>query len=143
MGGGTDSIWTDPGGPGELAIELLGRGSVTIAQQPVRFATRHAELFVYLLALAGADGLARDDVISALWPEVELHDARPRLRTALWQVRRALGEHAWRIARERGVVLFDLDGVRLDVAPDRPIRRAELLIGWNVSLPQVLLDRVS
>ncbi len=57
--------------PTSLVISVIGPGSVTIGGEPVRFATRHAELAIYLLALAGADGMGRDELMSALWPGVE------------------------------------------------------------------------
>lgn len=126
-----------------LVISVIGPGSVTLGGEPVRFATRHAELAIYLLALAGADGMGRDELIGALWPGVESRAARPRLRTALWQIRRALCDHAWRIERERGLVVLALDGVNLDLRAGHPISRDGLLVGWNFSLPAVLAERVA
>ena len=143
MGGGTDSMQAGRVPDDGLSIAVLGRGAVTIDGSPVRFATRHAELFVYLLALAGPEGLPRDSVIAALWPDVEILSARPRLRTALWQVRRALGDHAWRVGRERGVVMLDLEGVALDLPLDRSAPRSELLVGWNFTMPETLVGRVA
>jgi len=126
-----------------MVISVIGRGSVTIDGEPAKFATRHAELMVYLLALAGRDGLGRDDLSDTLWPGVEPPAARPRLRTALWQVRRALGDHAWRIERERGSVMLVLDGAELDLSAGRSIGRNELLIGHSFEIPAALAERVA
>jgi two-component SAPR family response regulator len=146
MGGGSSSGQIEGGYhpvSGHLSISVVGRGAVTVDGQPVRFATRHAELALYLLALAGSEGLGREDLIVALWPGVEPRGALPRLRTALWQVRRALGGHARRIERERGMVTLDLEGVELDVPGDGPIDRTQLLIGWNFAMPPQLEERVA
>lgn len=126
-----------------LRISLSGRGSVAIGGQHIRFATRHAELILYLLVLAGDDGLPRDEVIAALWPEVTPIDGRPRLRTALWQIRRSLGVHAWRLERERGVVRISLDGVAVDVGAQSPAVGSTILVGWNFTMPASLRDRVA
>ena len=116
---------------------------MTLDGEPVRFPTRHAELIVYLLALAGSDGLSKEELTEAVWPAVEPPGALPRLRTALWQVRRALGSHAGRIERERGSVRLDLTGATVDLAAGRPLDRTVVLVGWNVSMPQSILDRVA
>lgn len=125
-----------------LRISLAGSGSVAIGGQQVRFATKHAELILYLLVLAGEDGLQRDEVIAALWPEVTPTDGRPRLRTALWQIRRSLGVHAWRLERERGVVRFSLDGVAVDLGAPAPVVGSTILAGWTFTMPVTLRDRV-
>lgn len=131
-----------PSSPG-LHVALRGRGSVSIDGVAVGFATRHAELALYLLVLAGEDGLPRDQLIEALWPGIAPERARPRLRTALWQLRSALGDHAARIQRERGVIRFDLDGVTLDVTLQAPPSASDLLLGWNVDLPSVVGERIA
>ena len=126
-----------------LRISVSGSGSVTIGGQQVGFATRHAELILYLLVLAGDGGLPRDEVISALWPEVTPVEGRPRLRTALWQIRRSLGVHAWRLERERGVVRFSLDGVAVDLGSQAPVVGSTILVGWNFTMPTTLRERVA
>lgn len=141
----SDSVAPEGGAqsaPG-LHVALRGRGSVSIDGVAVGFATRHAELALYLLVLAGEDGLPRDQLIEALWPGIAPERARPRLRTALWQLRSALGDHAARIQRERGVIRFDLDGVTLDVTLQAPPSASDLLLGWNVDLPSVVGERIA
>jgi hypothetical protein len=126
-----------------LRVTLAGEGSVAIGGDSVRFATRHAELLLYLLVLAGDDGLPRDDLIMALWPHVDPADGRPRLRTALWQIRRSLGVHAWRLERERGVVRILLDGVIIDAGPQPPVLGTTILMGWKFEAPPTLSERVA
>lgn len=126
-----------------LRISVSGSGSVEIGGQQVGFATKHAELILYMLVLAGTDGLPRDEVIGALWPEVTPIEGRPRLRTALWQIRRSLGVHAWRLERERGVVRFSLDGVAVDLGSQAPVVGSTILVGWNFTMPATLRERVA
>jgi hypothetical protein len=131
-------------GPAEgLRISLSGSGSVAIGGQQVRFATRHAELILYLLVLAGDDGLPRDELIAAVWPEVIPIEGRPRLRTALWQIRRSLGVHAWRLERERGVVRVSLEGVAVEIGAQAPVVGSTILVGWNFTMPATLCKRVA
>ncbi len=147
----------------ELRIDVLGTPSITLDGESVSFITRHAELAVYLLALAGPVGLSCSDLAEALWPSVDERRAGPRLRTLLWQARNALGAEAWRVQRRGDRVYLDLDGVVVDVhtaalameegsaavatagsdgsdvfdsarAARRDLDRG-LLLGWDVTLP--------
>ena len=99
----------------ELQIRVLGPPAVLLDGRRVDFLTRHAELATYLLAMAGATGLAAEELSTALWPGVDARRSGPRLRTLLWQVRNALGREAWRVQRRRGRVLLDLTGVDVDL----------------------------
>lgn len=130
--------------PGEgLRISLTGRGSVAIDGESARFATRHAELILYLLVLAGEAGLPRDDLISTVWSGVSPAEGRPRLRTALWQIRRAMGGHAWRVERERGVVRVSLDDATVDFGTEPPVIGSTILVGWNFTMPETLWSRIA
>jgi hypothetical protein len=126
-----------------LRVTLLGSGAVASGGEPLKFATRHAELILYLLVLAGDEGLPRDEHIAALWPDVDATSGRPRLRTALWQIRRALGAHAWRLERERGVVRLTLEGVIVDIGPQPPVLGSTILVGWTFQVPPTLNERVA
>jgi len=126
-----------------LRVTLLGSGAVASGGEPLKFATRHAELILYLLVLAGGEGLPRDELIVALWPGVDATSGRPRLRTALWQIRRALGAHAWRLERERGVVRLTLEGVIVDIGPQPPVLGSTILVGWKFQVPPTLNERVA
>jgi len=137
--GGDDLVVPHEG----LRITLAGSGVVASGGDPLKFATRHAELILYLLVLAGDGGLPRDELIMALWPEGNPTDGRPRLRTALWQIRRTLGGHAWRLERERGMVRFSLDGVIIDAGPQPAVLGSTILVGWKFEAPPTLSERVA
>lgn len=126
-----------------LRITLVGSGAVASGGEPLKFATRHAELILYLLVLAGDEGLPRDELIVALWPDVDATSGRPRLRTALWQIRRALGAHAWRLERERGVVRLSLDGVLVELGQQPAVVGSTILVGWTFQVPPTLNERVA
>ena len=130
------------GEPGQgLTIKLRGVPSVLRGSERVVFPTRHAELGIYLLTLAGDEGIPAEQLAQSLWPDVEADRARNRLRTMLWQARGALDDQAWRLTRRRSAVALDLDGVPIDV-DGASQRRSDLLVGWAVDDPPVLLRRV-
>lgn len=66
-----------------LRIDSTGGGQVVIDGQPVQFLTRHAELALYMLALAGRDGIGVTELATRLWPSAPPGRYRPRLRTCL------------------------------------------------------------
>lgn len=96
-----------------LRINLAGRPSVHVGSRHARFQTRHAEAVVYLLTIAGAQGLPVGRLARALWPTAEASRRPHRLRTLLWQVRNALGPHAWRLTRDAERVVLDTVGVEI------------------------------
>jgi hypothetical protein len=98
-----------------LRISVIGRPSVTIEGRRVEFLTRHAELAVYLLAIAGPVGVPNRELEATFWPGVDERRTGPRLRTLLWQARNALGGEAWRLQRRRGRVFLELNGVEVDL----------------------------
>jgi DNA-binding SARP family transcriptional activator/pimeloyl-ACP methyl ester carboxylesterase len=82
---------------GPNAITLLGGFAVTIAGRPVdptHWRRRPAASLVKLLALATDRRLHREQVIDALWPDVPVTDAAPRLHKAAHFARRAMGVDA-------------------------------------------------
>ena len=104
------------GGRTRLAITLLGQPRVTIDGHRCRFDTRNAEIAVYLLALAPSNSLHTEALAERLWPEGAPDRQSGRIRTLLWQIRRALTPaHAWRISSERKVIHLDLTSVDVDV----------------------------
>ncbi len=110
----------------DLRIDVMGRPSVVLDGDRVQFLTRHAELAVYLLAIAravGLAGLAPAELIATLWPGVDERRAGSRLRTVLWQARNALGAEAWRVQRRRDLVSIDLTGVAVDLRDELFARR--------------------
>jgi DNA-binding SARP family transcriptional activator len=114
-----------------LEITVVGVPSVRLRGEPVTFLTRHAELAVYLLALAGPGGILADDLGEMLWPSAPPARRRPRLRTLLWQVRTALGTHGWRVRRSDSTIVLHPDGAGLDLAAGGGDGE-RLLEGWDV-----------
>lgn len=101
-------------------ITLLGRYEVRVDGRPVppaRWPRRDAAALVKLLSLAPAHALHREQAIDALWPDVPLAVASPRLHKAAHYARTALG------ARD-GVVLVG-DTVRLCPGHDVHVDAAE------------------
>lgn len=96
---------------GELVVDLAGRPAVRRDGGPVVFLTRHAEAAVRLLAAAGDDGMAVDELVSILWPEADQAKVGQRFRTMLWQVRSGLGPDAWRLQRRHETVTLRMTGV--------------------------------
>jgi DNA-binding SARP family transcriptional activator len=89
--------------PAGLVVRVLGRFSVQRNAAPVDLPDGTPAMIVRLLALH-ADGLGVEEVIDALWPEVDLDDARRRLRGALSRMRTRGGDVVMR------------DGTRLRLA---------------------------
>ncbi len=101
-----------------LTVRIIEPLGVELGGSPARFATRHAECAVYLLALRGSDGMMADDLGTRLWPQAPQHKRGPRVRTLLWQVRTALGDQAWRVQRRGPIVVLDLLGAELVTRPE-------------------------
>ncbi|MCX7620227.1 MAG: hypothetical protein N2037_05205 [Acidimicrobiales bacterium] len=102
--------------PGRLRVRVGSVPSVTVDGEPVCLPTRHAELVIQLLAVAGPEGIPAEGLCLLIWPGVESARSGPRLRTLLWQVRSALGPERWRIQRRADRVVFQLDHAQVDVA---------------------------
>lgn len=101
-------------------ITLLGRFEVRVDGRPVppaRWPRRDCAGLVKLLALAPARVLHREQVIEALWPDVPLAVASPRLHKAAHYARKALGA--------RDAVVLAGDTVRLCPGHDVHVDAAE------------------
>jgi hypothetical protein len=121
-----------------LSIAIHGVPQVRLGDIDVRFATRHAQLALYLLAIAGSEGIPTDEMIDTLWHGVVPRRAAASVRTMLWQIRRTLDQEAWRVRRSRGIVLFELDGVQLDFEPGTELHRDQILTGWSFRIPPTI-----
>ena len=126
------------GATARLAISIHGVPAVRLGDTDVRFATRHAQLALYLLVIAGPEGIPADQLIATLWQGAVPKRAANSMRTMLWQIRRSLGQESWRLRRSRGMVLFDLDGVQLDFEPGSELRRDQILTGWAFRIPPAI-----
>jgi hypothetical protein len=146
-GSGGGASGTDPivlagdsrlGAAPTLSIAVRGVPHVRLGDSDVRFATRHAQLALYLLTIAGPEGIPTEEMIDTLWHGVVPRRAAASVRTMLWQIRRGLDHEAWRLRRSRGIVLFDVDGVRLDFEPGTQLRRDQILTGWAFRIPPAI-----
>jgi DNA-binding SARP family transcriptional activator len=103
-----------------VEINLLGNFAVRVDGRAVPAADwrrRQAAALVKLLALAPRRTLHREQVIDALWPEIPMEEAAPRLHKAAHYARRSLGD-------PRALVL---DGNTVSLFPD-----AEVIIDAEV-----------
>ena len=94
--------------PVQVEVRLLGGFQVRVDGQllpPHRWSRRHGAALVKLLALAPGRCLHREQVIDALWPDLRVDRAAPRLHKAAHYARRALGH--------RSAVVLDAETVRL------------------------------
>lgn len=96
-----------------LWIDVGKSPSVHLGEERVTFAGRQAEFTVYALALAGDAGVAVPDLVEVLWPSPDPARVPQRIRTLLWQVRKALGPESWRLQRVGDVLRLDLRGAHV------------------------------
>src|SRR5262249_17339497 len=99
------------------AITLLGGFAVSVDGRPVdpsHWRRRPAASLVKLLALATDRRLHREQVIDALWPDVALAAAAPRLPKAVHFARRALGPDSIVVSAD-SLHLLPGRGVAVDV----------------------------
>jgi len=101
--------------PPVLQVQLLGRFAVALdgAELPAaRWPSLRATHLVQLLALQPRHRLTRDQVVDALWPELDAAAGGANLRKALHHARQALGRHDAVVAQGSELVLW----------PDRPVQ---------------------
>jgi DNA-binding SARP family transcriptional activator/pimeloyl-ACP methyl ester carboxylesterase len=102
-----------------VEIRLLGRFEVAVegrAVPPGAWTRRHAAALVKLLALAPDRRLHREQVMDALWPDVDSDTAATRLHKAAHYARKALAaDDAVVLARAMVMLLPDAE-VAIDVA---------------------------
>ena len=104
---------------GSMVIELDAEPALRRDGRPVALLTRHAQAALLLLAAAGGDGVAIDELTDTLWPGADPARVAQRLRTLLWQVRTGLGPESWRLQRHRGSVILDTSGIDVNGHLDR------------------------
>jgi tetratricopeptide (TPR) repeat protein len=129
-----------------LEIKMLGTPSISFDGVPLTFRTERAELLLYALALAPR-GLHPDELGERLWPDSDAGRIGSRLRTALWEARRMLGDASWRLQRERGLVRLDLEGARVDLraasAAADEVLSCELRDAFAVAYARRVADELS
>jgi hypothetical protein len=108
----------------ELRLTAFGIGSVERSGRPVAFHAHNAERALFLLGLAPAGIMHAEQLADALWPGGADPARVPgRIRTLLWDMRRGLGPHAWRLKRQGPQLRLDMTGMAFDV---RDLRAAAL-----------------
>src|SRR4051795_1265090 len=78
----------------DVSVRLLGGFEVVVdgrAVHPQHWRRRSAAALVKLLALAPGRRMRREEVIDALWPDLLVDEAAPRLHKAAHYARTALG----------------------------------------------------
>ena len=101
-----------------VEVRLLGRFEVFVDGVPVphgSWSRRQAASLVKRLALAPRQGLHREQVIDALWPNLSHDIAAPRLHKAAHFVRRATGVRDSVVLADELVALFPRAEVSVDV----------------------------
>lgn len=105
----------------ELEVEVLGpiRALVDGEELPIGGPVDRAVLG--MLALRDGHRVAVDELLDAAYPGVPRSSAKKSLQTAVWRLRRALGEHAH-------LLVTDNAAYRLDLAPS-DVRRVRHALG--------------
>jgi predicted ATPase/DNA-binding SARP family transcriptional activator len=91
-----------------VEVRVLGGFEVTVDGGAIprdAWRRRHAATLVKLLALAPGHRLHRELVIDALWPEVAVEDAAPRLHKAAHYARSAMGSPSAVVAADESFAL--------------------------------------
>ncbi|NYJ07375.1 ATP-binding protein [Petropleomorpha daqingensis] len=110
----------------DVTVRLLGGFAVAVDGRPVpddAWRRRSATALVKLLALAPGHRVLREQVTDALWPDLLLDDALPRLHTAAHYARAALGGRDAVVLDQGAVALFP--GARLGVDVEEFERAAD------------------
>jgi len=92
-----------------VEVRVLGGFEVRIDGDPVpadRWQRRQAATLVKLLSLAPSQRLHREQVIDALWPDLAIDEAAPRLHKAAHFARRLTGVADAVVLRDETVALF-------------------------------------
>jgi DNA-binding SARP family transcriptional activator len=120
-----------------LHLKLLGDFEVRVDDEPVpgsAWPRGRAKDLVKLLALAPGHRLVRDQVVEALWPQLDADAGIANLHKAAHHARRALGEDGTLVLRDGEVALAPAAEVETDVASfeataDPDLYAGELLPG--------------
>lgn len=111
-----------------LTIGLFGPMRVLVGDQPLPpVRSRKALWLLALLTLRHGRPVAREWLASTLWPDTDLSVAFTNLRPVIWELRRALGDQAYRLqSPDRVTVILDLEGADVDLAAfDTAIRQGD------------------
>ena len=107
----------------KIDIRLLGRFEIHVDGSVIddaSFDRRHAATLLKVLALTDERRMHREQVMDALWPELTVVDAAPRLHKAASYARKAVGDKAAIVLRDESVLLWP------DANPEIDVHRFEL-----------------
>ena len=126
-----------------LTIRLMGPFRVEVDGRAVPedgWPRRDAASLVKVLALARERRLHREQVMDALWPDLAVAEAGPRLHKAAHFARRALGRPDAVVLRDETVALFPRAPVTVDL-DDFERAGAQALRDGSVAAAAAVLDR--
>jgi tetratricopeptide (TPR) repeat protein len=114
-----------------LRLAGFGPGRIIASGKPLSFRTHAAEKTLFVLALAGPDGMHAEQLAECLWPDagVDHRHLLARVRTLLWDARSGLGRDAWRLQRTGAVISFDTTGVPVDILVARDHAKRAIVSG--------------
>lgn len=102
-----------------VEVTLLGGFEVRVDGRTIsskHWSRRHSAALIKLLALTPGRSLHRERVVDALWPDLGIDDAAPRLHKAAHYARNSLGRRDALVLSAETVRLFPGDDVHVDVA---------------------------
>jgi len=113
-----DDVRTAPGSTlTRVELTLLGSFQVRVDRRTIssgHWPRRHSAALVKLLALTPGRSLHREQVIDALWPDLDVDTAAPRLHKAAHYARKALGHRDAVVLSAETVSLCPHDDVHVD-----------------------------
>jgi DNA-binding SARP family transcriptional activator len=115
-----------------IDVTLLGGFEVRVNGRSVpsrHWSRRHPSALVKLLAMSPGRSLHRELVIDALWPDVLVEDAAPRLHKAAHFARKALDHRDAVVLNADAVSLCPDDDVRVDLIQFRHLAEAAVSDG--------------
>jgi DNA-binding SARP family transcriptional activator len=124
-----------------VEVRLLGGFEVRVDARPVtagRWSRRHSVALVKLLSLTPGRSLHREQVIDALWPDVDPSDAAPRLHKAAHYARKALGNRDAVVLSGDTVRLYPHSEVHVDAALFQHAAHAALRDGGRAAAKAAL-----
>src|SRR5579863_8654838 len=119
-----------------LSIRLFGPFDVQAQGQPLPpLRTRKGQWLLALLTLRADRQVSRSWLAGTLWPQSRQEEAARNLRQSLHDLRRALGEEAWRLQATTPQTLgLELEGAWADVV----VFDAAIAAGSAASLEQAV-----
>jgi DNA-binding SARP family transcriptional activator len=115
-----------------IDVTLLGGFGVRVNGRSVasrHWSRRHPSALVKLLAMSPGRSLHRELVIDALWPDISVGDAAPRLHKAAHFARKALDRRDAVVLNADAVSLFPDDDLRVDMVQFRQLAESAVSDG--------------